>query len=186
MALAKIGFSSTQNDNFLNKTPLKIDVIGTDDCDINDATFSYIALSVENSGFERKEVDEFKSWITPEENRRLHFCWGLRVNSTYRSDRSGTALHNLLMWEAWCFRKDGDKEGRKGGRKDEGNDAREEQEEGKGVEKEDGAEGEVDEHSQTQPQYEPNIVADVVGGAANVAGGIAGGVANVLGFFGRR
>ena len=83
---------------WLNQTPVKFDVIGSDDCSDDAATFSPEALlSVEDAGF--AESDEAKSWIIPEDFRRERACWGLEFHSNLGSP-DYVAVHKILMWEA--------------------------------------------------------------------------------------
>ena len=80
------------------QTPVKFDVIGSDDCEDDAATFSPEALfSVENAGFTK--LDEPKFWIIPQDSRRERSCWGLQFHSTI-GGHIYVAVQKILMWEA--------------------------------------------------------------------------------------
>ena len=101
VVLAKIGFSAIGP----GMNPVKFDVIGADECEGTNATFSGVFLSVENAGFVGRS--EAKSWIIPETNRQMHFCWGLEffLSQSGRGARRGNrgpkrvGVRKILMWE---------------------------------------------------------------------------------------
>ena len=93
-SLAKIGFSSRQDERYFGRTPTHFLVIGstmTENCQ----KWSTL-LEVKNAGFTKN--NEFKAWLIPALNRKPFYCIGFKIVSTIDKENIA-ALKNITMWD---------------------------------------------------------------------------------------
>ena len=95
IVLAKIAFSTRNDNSAVNQAPEEFDVIGTDDCTTDHFPAGMNLLHVSQAGFSSQGQE--KEWEIPIRSRARFSCIGIFVRRARGS--ANAALHNVRMWK---------------------------------------------------------------------------------------